>query len=138
MRTVVTGANRGIGLELVRQLLAMGDLVEGGVRDPSNAKMLLQLAAGSDGRLRVHPLDVGDGESVRAFARAVGDGPLQLLINNAGTMGKRTEGLGLAAREALGNLGMSNVAGHDQRPGERQAGLDRIPGQVAADLVHRP
>src|SRR5450432_3644961 len=89
MRTVVTGANRGIGLELARQLLARGDQVEAGAREPSSAESLLQLASTSDGRLRVHALDVAVDESVRAFAREVGTLPLQLLINNAGTMGQR-------------------------------------------------
>jgi NAD(P)-dependent dehydrogenase (short-subunit alcohol dehydrogenase family) len=89
MRVVVTGANRGIGLELVRQLLVRGDRVEAGARDPEGAEALRRLAAGSEGRLRVHALDVGADDSVRSFAREVGDGPVGLLINNAGTMGQR-------------------------------------------------
>jgi NAD(P)-dependent dehydrogenase (short-subunit alcohol dehydrogenase family) len=89
MRTVVTGANRGIGLELVRQLLARGDQVETGAREPSKAETLRQLAAASGGRLRVHALDVATDESVHAFAKEVGTIPIQLLINNAGMMGQR-------------------------------------------------
>ena len=49
----------------------------------------MQLAAASGGRLRVHALDVAVDDSVRAFARAVGTLPIQLLINNAGMMGQR-------------------------------------------------
>jgi NAD(P)-dependent dehydrogenase (short-subunit alcohol dehydrogenase family) len=89
MRSVVTGANRGIGLELTRQLLARGDQVEAGAREPSRAEALSQLAATADGRLRVHGLDIADDASVRSFALAVGALPLQLLINNAGVMGQR-------------------------------------------------
>src|SRR6185436_23575 len=40
MRAVVTGANRGIGLELTRQLLARGDEVEALARDPDRAREL--------------------------------------------------------------------------------------------------
>jgi NAD(P)-dependent dehydrogenase (short-subunit alcohol dehydrogenase family) len=42
---VVIGASRGIGLELVRQLLARGDQVIAAVRDPSTANQLWQVAA---------------------------------------------------------------------------------------------
>jgi NAD(P)-dependent dehydrogenase (short-subunit alcohol dehydrogenase family) len=38
MRIVVTGASRGIGLELVRQLLARGDEVDACVRDPARMR----------------------------------------------------------------------------------------------------
>jgi NAD(P)-dependent dehydrogenase (short-subunit alcohol dehydrogenase family) len=93
LRTVVTGANRGIGLEFTRQLLARGDHVEAGAREPSSATALTQLAATSGGRLRVHALDVAADESVRDFARKVGPRPIDLLINNAGIMGQRDAAL---------------------------------------------
>lgn len=101
LRTVVTGANRGIGLELTRQLLARGDTVEAGARAPSGARSLNQLAATTDGRLRVHALDVAMDESVRAFARAVGAQPVHLLVNNAGTMGQRDAPLGELDTESV-------------------------------------
>jgi NAD(P)-dependent dehydrogenase (short-subunit alcohol dehydrogenase family) len=89
LRTVVTGANRGIGLEFTRQLLARGDHVEAGAREPGSATVLTQLAAKSGGRLRVHALDVAVDASVHSFAREVGLEPIDLLINNAGVMGQR-------------------------------------------------
>ncbi len=84
MHCVVTGANRGIGLELVRQLLARGDRVEAAVRDPDGASDLRAL--GGD-RLRLHRLDHLDPDSVAALAAALDGAPVDLLINNAGVYG---------------------------------------------------
>ena len=90
MKAVVTGANRGIGLELVRQLLARGASVDAGVRNPKDARDLAHLGKtpATAASLRIHALDVGDDESVRAFATALSERPVDLLINNAGVMGK--------------------------------------------------
>lgn len=88
MRVVITGTNRGIGLELARQYLARGDTVEAGVRDMTRAEALRRLGGEHPGRLRIHPCDVTDDDSVRAFARAVGQEPVDVLINNAGVLGK--------------------------------------------------
>ncbi|GAC1351502.1 MAG: SDR family oxidoreductase [Polyangiales bacterium] len=43
--------------------------------------------------VRVHTCDVESDQSVRAFAGSIGEGPVDLLINNAGVMGKRTQSL---------------------------------------------
>ena len=85
MRCVVSGANRGIGLELVRQLVARGDQVDAGVRVPEEAGELRALAAGD--RLRVHRLDHLDPDSIQGLAAALGGAPVDLLINNAGVYG---------------------------------------------------
>jgi NAD(P)-dependent dehydrogenase (short-subunit alcohol dehydrogenase family) len=88
MRWVVTGANRGLGLEFTRQLAARGDVVEAGARDPSRSAELRALAAASGDRVRVHACDVGDDASVRAFAASIGEVPIDVVLNNAGTMGE--------------------------------------------------
>ena len=90
MRWIVTGANRGIGLEFARQLVRRGDTVEASARAPETASDLRALSEGSKGLVRVHTCDVVDGESVEAFGRAVGPGPVDVLINNAGVMGSMT------------------------------------------------
>lgn len=87
-RIVVTGANRGIGLEFVRQLLARGDQVIAACRHPGKATALNHLAGEHPGRLHVLPLDVADERSRTAFAHEL---PLvaagiDLLINNAGVL----------------------------------------------------
>jgi NAD(P)-dependent dehydrogenase (short-subunit alcohol dehydrogenase family) len=81
MDVIVTGANRGIGLELVRQLIALGARVEAACRHPEDARELRATGA------RLHAVDVADGASVAAFARALADRPIDLVINNAGTYG---------------------------------------------------
>jgi NAD(P)-dependent dehydrogenase (short-subunit alcohol dehydrogenase family) len=89
MRYAITGASRGLGLEFVRQLLNRGDTIEAGVRAPNEARQLQELARSSEGRLRLHALDIADPQSVDAFAATVGQGqPLDVLINNAGVYGK--------------------------------------------------
>ncbi|MDC0746181.1 SDR family oxidoreductase [Polyangium mundeleinium] len=88
MRIVITGANRGIGLELARRYLERGDHVDAGVRNPETARELVALGKDAGGRLRVFACDVADDTSVRAFAAAIGDVVVDVLINNAGVMGK--------------------------------------------------
>jgi len=81
VRYVITGANRGIGLELARQLLARGDEVVATARDTSKASQL----RGLGGELTVERCDVADAASVRSFAARV-DGAVDVLINNAGVL----------------------------------------------------
>lgn len=81
MTALVTGANRGIGLELVKQLKAQGHQVIGTARKPAQATELQALGA------RVLQLDVTDGASVTAMADALEGQPIDLLINNAGIGG---------------------------------------------------
>ncbi len=87
MRWVVTGANRGIGLELVRQLAARGDHVEALARDPSAAG-LAELAREHAALIRTHACDVTSDASVDAARRSIGDVAVDVVVNNAGVMGK--------------------------------------------------
>lgn len=87
MRAVITGANRGIGLELVRQLLARGDEVEALARDPDRARDLHALRPNHGASLTILSCDVSSDSSVRTYARARPRQPVDLLINNAGTYG---------------------------------------------------
>ena len=77
--TVITGANRGIGLELARQCIQRGDKVIAGCRNPTDAKALEDLNPDL-----ILPIDVGDEESVISFSKEISE-PVSLLINNAGT-----------------------------------------------------
>jgi NAD(P)-dependent dehydrogenase (short-subunit alcohol dehydrogenase family) len=88
MSTVsVTGANRGIGLELVRQYAQGGDAVLAFCRTPQSADALNALARQSSGRVTVHAMDVADESSIRAAAHEIGEQPVDILINNAGING---------------------------------------------------
>lgn len=87
-RSLVTGANRGVGLEFVRQLLARGDRVIAACRQPGRAGELNHLAGEHPGRLHVLPLDVASESSRTAFTHElplVTDG-IDLLVNNAGVL----------------------------------------------------
>jgi NAD(P)-dependent dehydrogenase (short-subunit alcohol dehydrogenase family) len=88
MRWVITGTNRGIGLELARQLVARGDVVDAAAREPAQADDLRAIAERSQGRLRIHACDVADDASVHGFAAALPSGSVDALVNNAGVMGK--------------------------------------------------
>jgi NAD(P)-dependent dehydrogenase (short-subunit alcohol dehydrogenase family) len=77
---LVTGANRGLGLEFVRSYAAEGLRVHACCRHPEKAKELSEVA----GDVVVHKLDVTDGLRVAGLARALADEPIDLLINNAG------------------------------------------------------
>jgi NAD(P)-dependent dehydrogenase (short-subunit alcohol dehydrogenase family) len=101
MRFVITGANRGIGLELARQIAARGDFVEAGARSPEAAGELQELASREASRVRVHACDVASDTSVGAFAASVGDVPIDVLINNAGVTGKRAGLLDLELGEVM-------------------------------------
>ncbi len=87
---LITGANRGLGLEFARQLLARGDHVVATARQPGKAGALNELAGEHPGRLHVLPLEVTDArardELLRELPLAVGDARLDLLINNAGVL----------------------------------------------------
>ena len=78
---LVTGANRGIGLELVRQFRARGYQVIGTARNIETAKELAETGA------TLVQLDVTDSDSVRAMAEKLKGEKIDLLINNAGIQG---------------------------------------------------
>jgi NAD(P)-dependent dehydrogenase (short-subunit alcohol dehydrogenase family) len=84
---LITGANRGIGLEFAHQYAADGWDVFAACRNPKAAKELASLARDSGGKLSVLGMDVTDGESVRRAARQLGNETMDLLINNAGISG---------------------------------------------------
>lgn len=84
---IISGANRGLGLEFAKQYAADGWRVFSGARDLDAAKDLKAAAGKSGGNLTVHALDVGDDASVKAFAKEVGRTPVDVLLANAGVFG---------------------------------------------------
>ena len=87
-QVLVTGANRGIGLEFVRPLLDRGAPVHAAGRAPGKALKLTALAAAHPGRLSVLPLDLTRERSIAELAREVATltPSLDLLVNNAGML----------------------------------------------------
>ncbi len=84
---LVTGANRGLGLEFVRQYAADGWRVFACARRPDESPGLGTIADGSAGRVRLHRLEVTDHPQVDALARELKDEPIDVLLNNAGVYG---------------------------------------------------
>jgi NAD(P)-dependent dehydrogenase (short-subunit alcohol dehydrogenase family) len=83
---LVTGSNRGIGLEFVRQYAAKGWFVIATTRRPQEADRLLQLAHDHT-NIRVELLDVTNSEHLTALADKYQNRPIDVLINNAGISG---------------------------------------------------
>ena len=103
LTVVVTGANRGIGLEFARQLSEAGATVIGTARRPDEADELR--AAGA----RVEQLDVADPASVAAFAGRLEGVPVDVLLNNAGIFPSRVGIEGVDPDEALRVLAVNTV-----------------------------
>lgn len=79
---LITGANKGIGLELTRQYAAAGHHVDACCRNPDDADQLTELAGD---QVTVRKLDPADGDSVAALAADLAQ--VDILINNAGMAG---------------------------------------------------
>jgi len=83
---LITGANRGIGLEFARQLSTRKDVVIIGTsRDLEKATDMSRLVH------QAVALDVADPKSLDALSAAVGDRPIDVLINNAGVSAKASK-----------------------------------------------
>ncbi len=90
MATVlITGANRGIGLEMARQYAAAGDEVIAAVRKPDEAKALKEI----DGKVRIEQMDLGDFDSIASLKQRLGDAPIDIAIMNAGWVGGGKQGV---------------------------------------------
>lgn len=77
----ITGSNRGIGLELCRQFLARGDDVIGICREATDAMTALGVEA-------ITGIDVSDDGCIATLQNALGNRLIDVLINNAGIMGR--------------------------------------------------
>lgn len=124
---LITGANRGLGLEFATQLKAQGYNVIGTARKPAKATALKALG------VLVLPLDVTDSASVQALAEALKGQPIDLLINNAGVSGHDAPSFAetdideLAFTFDVNSLGPMRVT---------QALLDNVAGSSEKRVIH--
>ena len=81
---LITGANRGLGLEFTRQYLKDGWEVHAFCRQPDKAAELGAMVAESRGNIQLREMDIGNKEQIEAAAKELKNLPIDLLINNAG------------------------------------------------------
>ncbi|PCJ23011.1 MAG: short-chain dehydrogenase [SAR86 cluster bacterium] len=94
MTTVlITGTNRGIGLEFVEQFLARGDRVLATCRDVEKADSLRQLEQNYSS-LELLELDVADTQSIENLPHLLKSEAIDIFVNNAGVYGPRKTGFG--------------------------------------------
>src|ERR671932_1607469 len=134
IRAVVTGANSGLGFHTTLELARHGAFVVMGVRDEARGADAIEqvLRQVPLARLEVRRLDLADLASVRAFADATKQEPLDLLVNNAGIMA-------IPRRETADGFEMqfgTNHLGHFALTGLL---LDRITDRVVnvSSTMHR-
>jgi NAD(P)-dependent dehydrogenase (short-subunit alcohol dehydrogenase family) len=82
----ISGANRGIGLELTRQLVARGDRVTAGVRSEEARDALAARLAPQHARIETKLFDTRDNDAILAAAKSI-DAPIDVLVANAGAIG---------------------------------------------------
>jgi len=100
---LITGANRGIGLEHARQYAVAGWQVLACARRPDQATALLALAKEFPDQLKLLGLDVTDFAAVDALAAELANTRIDVLLNNAGTFGPQGAPEGLAY-QSLANM----------------------------------
>lgn len=83
---LITGANRGLGLEIVKEFDARDWRILACCRNPGKADALQAIADKSSGRIQLYELDVSDFGAMEKLSAAIGDEPIDVLFNNAGIM----------------------------------------------------
>jgi NAD(P)-dependent dehydrogenase (short-subunit alcohol dehydrogenase family) len=102
---LITGANRGLGLEFTRQYAADGWRVFAACRDPAGARDL----AAVEGDVSAETLDVDDGPQVAALANKLSGQPIDVLINNAGIYGPKGVTRDTVVYDAWGQVFRTNA-----------------------------
>lgn len=92
---LITGTNRGIGLALTRVFAVYGWQVIACCRKPESAEALAAVQAASEGRVKIHRLDVTDDSQIEALRQELDGTAIDILCNNAGVLGPTEQGYGL-------------------------------------------
>jgi len=87
---VVSGASRGIGLELVRQLAARGEQVTASVRNEAGRDVLRASLAAQHARVEAKLFDMRDGAAIDGAAKTIA-GPIDVLVASAGVYGPKPQ-----------------------------------------------
>ena len=108
---LITGANRGLGLEFAAEYAADGWQVFAACRSPAAAEKIKDLARKTGDRVSVVAMDVTDMGSIRNAAVQLKDAAIDVLINNAGIGGPRGQTTGNVDYEAWGHILDVNTMG---------------------------
>ena len=142
-RAVVTGANSGIGLATALRLATDGFEVWAGARSDAGLASI-EKAAAAAGRGTIHPvqIDVTDDASVAAaFVAIQADGPVDVLVNNAGITGAGSvEETPIATYQSMFDTNVLGVVRCIQRvlPGMREARAGRIVNISSSSAIQSP
>jgi NAD(P)-dependent dehydrogenase (short-subunit alcohol dehydrogenase family) len=96
---LITGTNRGIGLELARIFAQYDWDVIACCRKPQEALALQSIQAASEGRLKIRQLDVTDDGQIDELAESLADKNIDILVNNAGILGPEKQDFGILDEE---------------------------------------
>ena len=110
MSILITGTNRGIGLEFVKHYLKNNEKVIATCRNRNSAKDLLELK-NTTSNLSLLELDVSKPNSIDEFTSKIADQPIDTFINNAGIFGPRNIEFGnFDAKEWLDVFNINTIA----------------------------
>jgi NAD(P)-dependent dehydrogenase (short-subunit alcohol dehydrogenase family) len=132
MATVlITGANRGLGLEFARQYAADGWEVLATARQPEKSEELKKLA-GAHSKLTLHALNIADGKSVRGLADALRGKPIDVLILNSGVYPREGQKIGQIDYKGWREAFETNVLGTVR---VTEALLENVAGSERKQIV---
>jgi NAD(P)-dependent dehydrogenase (short-subunit alcohol dehydrogenase family) len=101
---LITGSDRGLGLEFVKQYAARSDFVIATCRHPDSATQL-QAIASQNKNVAIEALDVSDDSNIRALAAKYRGKPIDVLVNNAGVLGAHDDQtLGTFSRKGFADV----------------------------------
>jgi NAD(P)-dependent dehydrogenase (short-subunit alcohol dehydrogenase family) len=111
MRALIVGASRGLGLELVFQLLQGNWQVDATVRDTKGQSSLAGLPNASQSNLAVHFVDIANVDEVRTLAKTLAGVQFDLVFVNAGIFGPSDQSALAIGASDIGNLMQVNAIG---------------------------
>ena len=106
---LIVGANRGIGLGVVKEMLRRGWSVIATARDPGKAAELNALAAANPGKLEILALEMTDGASLDGLAATMKGKALDAVLINAGISGPEHKSASAATEAETGKLMFTNA-----------------------------
>lgn len=106
---LIVGANRGIGLGVVHEMLRRNWSVIATARSPEHADALHALAEQNRGRLELEPLDIDDPQQIDAFPAKLRGRKLDAVLVNAGVAGPEHRSASAATRDETGALMFTNA-----------------------------